>query len=87
MLILVRVTGQYGWMMWLAKDMKVTYRSVDQLDGEYTTVVIMRMQGYNAVSLLIVKFDVIDAWLNSVKVRYNLINLNLIFLSLSEQEK
>lgn len=72
MLILVLVIGRYGWMIWLAKDLKVTYRSVDQMDGEYTTVVIVRMQEYNAVSKTIVKFDVIDAWHSYVQVREHL---------------
>lgn len=68
MLILVLVTGQYGWMIWLAKVMKVTYRSVDPVDGENTTVVTMKMQGYNAVSVIHVEFNLLAFWLSYVQV-------------------
>lgn len=68
MLILVLVTGQYGWMILLAKVMKVTYRSVDPMDGENTTVAIVRMQEYNAVSVIHVEFNLHNAWLNFVQV-------------------
>uniref|UniRef100_K1QTU6 Deleted in malignant brain tumors 1 protein n=1 Tax=Magallana gigas TaxID=29159 RepID=K1QTU6_MAGGI len=53
MLILVLVTGQYGWMIWLAKVMKVTYRSVDHEDGGNTTVITEKMQEYNAVNSML----------------------------------
>lgn len=69
MLILVLVTGQYGWMIWLAKVMKVTYRSVDPVDGENTTVVTMKMQEYNAVSVIHVEFNLLAFWLSYVQVR------------------
>lgn len=68
MLILVLVTGQYGWMIWLAKVMKVTYRSVDPVDGENTTVVTMKMQEYNAVSVIHVEFNLLAFWLSFVQV-------------------
>lgn len=68
MLILVLVTGQYGWMIWLAKVMKVRYRSVDPVDGENTTVVTMKMQGYNAVSVIHVEFNLLAFWLSYVQV-------------------
>lgn len=68
MLILVLVTGQYGWMIWLAKVMKVTYRSVDPMDGENTTVVTVKMRESNAVSFKTVKFILLDAWLNFIQV-------------------
>lgn len=69
MLILVLVTGQYGWMIWLAKVMKVTYRSVDPVDGENTTVVTMKIQEYNAVSVIHVEFNLLAFWLSYVQVR------------------
>lgn len=68
MLILVPETGRYGWMIWVAKVMKVTYRSVDPMDGENTTVVTVKMQEYNAVSVIIVKIILLDASLNFIKV-------------------
>lgn len=68
MLILVLVTGQYGWMISLAKVMKVTYRSVDPVDGENTTVVTMKMQEYNAVSVIHVEFNLLAFWLSYVQV-------------------
>lgn len=68
MLILVLVTGQYGWMIWLAKVTKVTYRSVDHEDGGNTTVITEKMQEYNAVSFIIFKFVLLDAWLNFIQV-------------------
>lgn len=47
--ILVRVTGQFGWIIWIAKVMKVKYRIVDPTDGENTTVVTVKMQEYNVL--------------------------------------
>lgn len=93
MLILVRETGRYGWMIWFAKVMKVIYRSVDQVDGEYTIVFTVKMREYNAVSLFIVK--IVHKWdisfFNSMEgnKRYNLINLHLFFVithSLEQQK-
>lgn len=64
--ILVRVTGRFGWMIWLAKVLKVTYRSVDQMDGGNTTVVTVKMQEYNAVSLIHLEFNLLDFWLSCI---------------------
>lgn len=62
--ILVRVTGQFGWIIWIAKVMKVKYRIVDPTDGENTTVVTVKMQGYNVVSVIHVEFNLLDFWLS-----------------------